>query len=249
MSWKEDSIFVKRNTNVSDNDYYVLNERLMPKAVCEKIFDVNINEMNLKWGHNRYNERLKEFLKGSNIERIYQFIMREFKSGKLQRNESLDTLRALSEEIPLKNELGEIVDTSLFICDQPSGYFASEMIQRLIVHKECEEFARYIKVGELKNVHYEDMDYYEELTADDVEALLDDTFTNSEEILRGFYRDGLLSEELLKEYDLEYLTTGHLVDDGKSYSFPSAPVGDRNYLKNHVRKQWQRPIKVVSVKE
>ena len=249
LSWKEDSIFVKRNTDVSGKDYYVLNERLMPKAVCEKIFDVNINEMNLKWEHNRYNERLKKTLRGSNIEIIYQFIMREFKSGKLQRNESLDTLRALSEEIPLKNELGEIVDTSLFICDQPSGYFASEMMQRLIVHKECEEFARYIKVGELKNVHYEDMNHYEELTADDVEALLDATFTNSEEILRGFYRDGLLSEELLKEYNLEYLTTGPSSDRAGSYSFPSDPVGDRISLGDHVRKQWQSPIKVVSVKE
>ena len=251
LSWKEDSIFVKRNTDISCNDYYVLNERQMPKAVCEKIFDVNINEMNLQWEHNRYNERLKKILKSDNIERIYQFLIREYRSGALQRNESSDTLRALSEMIPLKNELGELVDTALFICDQPSGYFASKMIQRLIVHKECEEFARYIKCGELRNVHYEDMDYYETLTADDVEALLDEdyTFLNSEEILRGFYKDDFLTDELISEYELTYLTFRRSNEQDTIYEFPSVSAGDRNLLTKHISTICNNPIRVVSVEE
>ena len=248
IHWKDDSIFVKKGAVTSTADYYVLNENFLSKSSCEKVFGVNINEMNIQWERNRYNERLKKTIQGDDLEKIYQFLITEFRTGALQRNDSFATLYAEAETLPLKNELGEIVDTSLFLCDQPAGYFPVKMIQRLIVHKECAEFAKYLRHDELRGIHYDDMDYYEELTADDVETLMDDYFINSEEILRGFYRDGLLPDELLSEYELEFLAVGSTSDYGESYEFPSDPVVDRNSLKNHVRKQWQSPVKVVSVK-
>jgi hypothetical protein len=176
-------------------------------------------------------------------------LISEFQSGALQRNDSFATLYAVSETIPLKNELGEIVDTNLFLCDQPSGYFPVKMLQRLIVHRECAAFAKYMRCSDLGGIHYDDIDYFETLTADDVEALLDDYFVNSEEILRRFYRDGLLPDELLSEYELEYLAIGRTNDYGESYQFPSAPVRDRNSLRNHVSELWKTPVTVVSVKE
>lgn len=36
ISWKEDSIFVKPNSTRSEDNYYVLNEKLLPKSKCEK---------------------------------------------------------------------------------------------------------------------------------------------------------------------------------------------------------------------
>ena len=249
ISWKEDSIFVKKGSSTSSADYYVLNEKLLSKTACEKMFDSNINEMNAEWERNRYNERLNRIVHGSDVEKIYRFLISEFQSGALQRNDSFATLYAVSETIPLKNELGEIVDTNLFLCDQPSGYFPVKMLQRLIVHRECAAFAKYMRCSDLGGIHYDDIDYFETLTADDVEALLDDYFVNSEEILRRFYRDGLLPDELLREYELEYLAIGRTNDYGESYQFPSAPVRDRNSLRNHVRELWKTPVAVVSVKE
>lgn len=248
IHWKEDSIFVKEKANVSSADYYVLNEKLLSKATCEKIIGANINEMNLQWEKNRYNERLKRIIQGDDIEKIYCFLIKEFKAGALQRNESFATLNAASDTLPLRNELGEIVDTTVFLCDQPAGYFPVRMIQRLVAHKECTDFAKYLRLDELCGIHYDDVDYNEMLTADDVEALLDDYFINSEEILRGFYRDGLLSDELLAEYELEFLAVGRANDYGETYEFPSIPVGNINTLKKHVREQWKSPVKVVSVK-
>lgn len=248
IRWKEDSIFVKKGAVTSGADYYVLAEKLLSKTYCEKMFDANINEMNAEWERSRYNERLKRIIQGDDVEKIYNFLITEFRSGALRRNESFATLYAMAESIPLKNELGEIVDTTLFLCDQPTGYFPVEMIQRLIVHKECAEFASYMRFDELRGIHYDDVDYYEVLTADDVETLLDDYFINSEEILRGFYRDGLLPDELLSEYDLDYLAIGRENDYSESYEFPYDPVRDRSALQNHVRKQWMSPVKVVSVK-
>lgn len=249
IQWKDDCIFVKKDAVISAPDYYVLNEELLSKAACEKMFGSNINEMNAKWERNRYNERLKRIIHGDDIEKIYQFLIAEFRSGALERNESLATLYAAYDRIPLKNELEEIVVTPLFLCDHPSGYFPVEMIKRLRVHKECEDFAKFMRRTELRGIHYEDIDYDKTLTADDVEALRDEYFINSEEMLRGFYRSGLLPDELLAKYELEYLSTSRTIYCDEPYEFPSVPVGDRSFLSNHVQKQWQSPVKVVSEKE
>ena len=47
------------------------------------------------------------------------------------------------------------------------GYFAADMLQRIIVHKECSGLAEYINCRNLSDIYYDDIDYYENLTADD----------------------------------------------------------------------------------
>ena len=237
IHWVDDRIFVKKNAITSGPDYYVLNEKLLPKGVCEKIFGTNINEMNAEWERNRYNERLRKTIRTYDTEQLYRFLLTEFRSGAFQKYDSFAILNADSGMLPLKNELGDIVTTTLFVCNQPSGYFATRMIRQMTVHKECEGFAKYIRFETLSGIHYDDIDFHNALTADDVEALKDDYFLNSEEILRGFYKDGLLSDLLLEQYKLGYLAFGREDDSSESYEFPNDPVGNIFTLRNHVQKQ------------
>ena len=248
ISWIDNGIFVKKNVTKSDSSYWVLNESFLSKPYCERMMGVNINEMNEEWERARYNENLQKIINGDDIIAIYLYLLVEYKSQRLDRNNSIGILLAHKESIPLKNVCGEITDTEMFLCDQPAGYFSVDMLRRLTVHDECADFAEYIKCNDLSGIHYEDIDYYEELTADDVEALLDDYFVNSEEILRGFYKDGFLSDELLEEYNLEYLVVGRATDNGVIYSFPEQRVVDMDSLRKHVSKQWNSPVKIVSVK-
>lgn len=248
VQWKDDSIFVKKDVSVSSSDYYVLNEKLLSKSACERIFDVNINEMNAEWERSRYNKRLQQTISSSDIGATYHYLIGEYKSGALERNASLGVLLASREAIPLKNQLDEIVDTELFLCDQPTGYFPVQMIQQITVHDECAGFAEFMKCNDLSDIHYENIDYCETLTADDVETLKDEYFVNSEEILRGFYRDGYLPEVLLSDYELDYLTIDRNIEYGEVYNFPENPAGDRSLMRAHVNKQWENPVKIVSVK-
>lgn len=248
IKWAPDSIFVKKDANTSAENYYVLNEKLLSKNDCEKIFGVNINEMNDELKRSRYCKWLREILRNSDMNSTYKTLMEEFRSGALKQNEAYETLVA-SQKLPLKNEIGRIVDSRirpLFLCDQPLGYFPTRMLRSMIVHKECSDFAKCLRLEPLGEIHYEDISYHEMLTADDVESLSDDYFLNSEELLRGFYKDELLSDELLNQYNLEFLTIGRTYDDNK-YDFPSEPVADRISLRNYVRKLWKIPIKIVSV--
>lgn len=248
ISWVDDGIFVKKDTHTSDKSYWVLNETLLSKAMCEKMLGVNINEMNSEWERNRYRSVLQEIIRGNDISKIYKYLVTEFATGALQRNDCLGILLQLKDVIPLKNELGEITDTELFLCDQPSGYFAVDMLQRIIVHKECSGLAEYIKCRNLSDIYYDDIDYYEDLTADDIEALQDDYFAHSEEILRGFYRDEYLSDELLAAYDLEYLGMGRPDEPYTEYSFPEKPVRDRAQLLQHVKTALKNPVAIFTAK-
>ena len=252
ISWAADSIFVKKDATTSREDYYVLREDLLPKHVCEKIFNVYINEMNEIWEHNRYNQRLEKLINENDKEYIYRELLYKYNSGELQKHNSYSTLLALKDRIPLKNQLGKVNCTKLFLCDQRIGYFYVEILQRLIVNKECEGLARYINCGELRNIHYEDIkrqdtDEDEPLTADDIEQLSASYFVNSEEILRKFYYNGLISDELLPD-ELGYLKFISLNDYDKNYTFPEEPVLDRNRLISHVRKSYNDKRKIVSVK-
>lgn len=250
VRWADDSIFVKKGATQSRPDYYVLNEKLLEKSDCEKIFGVNINEMNAEFEKARYNERLKKYVQTEeDSEKIYARLITAYTNGDLQRNDSFGPLLTIAEYIPLKNELGNITFDSVFLCDQPAGYFPTELIQRLIIHKECADFAKALhRYRDLSDIGFGDFNYFQELTADDVETLSDDYFKHSEEILLGFYRSGFLSDELVKEYELEYLTVGHMAKYTESYVFPEEIVKNSSSLREHVRKQWQNPTKVVSVK-
>lgn len=247
ISWQDNKIFVKPGVNVSSNDFYVLNEEVLSKSDCEKIFNIYINQMNREYERARYNEQLNHFVRNNGSEAVYRHLLTEYRSGELIRNDSFATLYAIAEMIPLKNELGEISEAPMFICNQPTGYFDTPMLKQLIVHKECIDFAKYMRCADLSSIHYEDIDYDVALTDIDIENLLDDYFENSKEILQGFYRDGLLSDDLIHEEKLEYLMLRDISEEPNEYSFPSDPVGDRNRLKEKIRENLHFLVKIVSV--
>ncbi|WP_024858701.1 sacsin N-terminal ATP-binding-like domain-containing protein [Ruminococcus albus] len=251
ISWRDDSIFVKPNSTRSGDNYYVLNEKVLTKSICEHIYKANINEMDIKWERNRYNNQLEEMLGNqTDISSIYNFLIKEYRSGKLLKNDSFKILSAY--RIPLKNQCGEITRENLFVCDK-SGYFNTDMVKSITVHDECRGLAKDIETKSLSDIHYEDFYYDDELTADEVEELLDEPnhyFVYYEELLRGFYRDGLLSDELLQEYGLDYLSIGSTneYDYDSDYEFPSEAVGNMKHMTDHIRKLWNDPIKIISVK-
>lgn len=247
ISWEDDIIFVKKNCIKSEHNYYVLNERFLPKSVCEKIFGVNINEMNAEWERSRYNDGLRDIIRGNNTTEIYKYLLAEYSKGAFTKYQSQEILMGMRDLIPLRNQLGKIVDTGLFICDEVTGYFQSNIVLAIAIHDECKQLAEYLKYPVLSNIHYQDIPYVEDLTKDDIEDFTDDYFVNGEEILRNFYRSGQLSDELIAEYGLEYITMQSSQDDDY-LEFPENPVKNIEKLKKHIQTLLHNPIKIVAVK-
>ena len=51
---------------------------MLPKAMCEKMLGVNINEMTAEWERNKYNSNLRSIISGSNVVAIYDYLIREY---------------------------------------------------------------------------------------------------------------------------------------------------------------------------
>lgn len=247
IAWEDEVLFVKKQCAKSEHNYWILNANYLPKADCEKIFGENINEMNAEWERSRYNDNLRDIIHGNDMEEIYRYLLNQFSIGAFQKYQSQEILLGMKEFIPLKNQLGNVVDTGLFICKKVTGYFQSRIILAMSVHNECRKFADYLKCGELANIHYQDIRSVEALTQDDVDDFIDDYFVNAEEILRNYYRDGKLSDELVAEYGLEYIAMQSSQDD-EYLEFPEKPVKDFAMLHRHIQTELQNPRKIEKVK-
>lgn len=247
IPWQDDVLFVKKHCVKSEHNYYILNENFLSKADCEKIFGENVNEMNAEWERNRYNDGLRDIVRGNNTEKIYRYLLTQFAGGAFHKYRSQEILLGMKDLIPLRNQLGDIVDTGLFICGEVTGYFQSPIILSISVHDECKEFAKYLKCGSLASIHYQDITSDTDLTADDIEDINTDYFDNREEILRNYYRDGRLSDDLVAEYGLEYIAMLPSQDD-EYLKFPEVPVKNWAKLKQHIQTELQSPRKIVKVK-
>ena len=226
-----------------------MNESILSKPACERILGVNINEMNAEYERARYKESLVHMIRSSDIKGVYQYLLSEYHNGNIRKYHADDVLRANADFIPLKNQLGIITDNELFICSNPDDYFPVEMIQRITVAQECSLLAILMNCRNISDIHYEDLRYYNDLSAADIECLLYCDFRFSEEILRGFCNDGLLSDELLVRYNLEYLSlVGPAAYSEYDYEFPENPVSNIANLRQRIGKQISNPMKVIPIK-
>lgn len=244
VSWNNASIYVKKGAEISPNDCYVLNERLMSKSMCEWIGNEHIQALTQELFEVRYNKALEELLQTKGDEEKYSFILKEFQNGNIERNHSRGTLLNNKEWIPLKNRSGNLVEAPIYVCEEDKDYFPVDIIRRVSVNDECIKLARYIDCASLKKIQFDDFGYNEPLTEDDVECINDDYFLNRYEILRGFYLKGLLSDSIVQEYHL----AGILNPKSEiKCDFPGQSVGDMIRLKSHIRKQFDAPTKIIKV--
>ena len=145
------------------------------------------------------------------------------------------------------NQIGEIVDRELFICDAFQDRFSSRMLLQLIAAKECISLARLINCRQLKDIHYEDFLWFEELTNEEIEELDDeDFFFFFEEIIRTFYSEHYISEEQMISHHLEYLCVERTDSEQEDYSFPEETVKNEEALNRSINRLIQNPSTIES---
>lgn len=254
ISWKEDSVFVKPDAYVSTGQYYVLDEEILSKHDCELIFDVNINEMNEAWIEQRYNKQLRARILelSDNLGENYRYLLGEYRSGRLEKYDAIGTICSLHNDISLLSDGNYYIRPAisrLFIPEEDDS-FTSTIIKYITVHKECVGLADYLGCNKLRGIHYTDIDDSSKrtLTADDIEEFSEDYFENWEDILRGFYREGYLSIELLTQYELEYIAVERNIENSWIYDFPEDPVENMQVLRMHIGKLCKNPIRIISQK-
>ena len=244
-AWRNGEIYVKSGKTTSTGEYYLLNTEMLSKSDCEKILGVNINEMNSEWEAIKYQNSLERIITDYPERDVYYYLLQEFNSGNISRNKCKGILLDHRKNIPLKNQMGELVKFNLFTSSKNGNWFNSKMIKTMLAHDECKALADYMDSKSVKLLNFDDIVYYSDLTNDDIEELQSDDFNYGDEILRYFYDDGKITDELIEKYALGYLFYSKPSENDEAYGFPEDPVKDRRRIEAQILAAIKAPSLII----
>ncbi len=118
-------------------------------------------------------------------------------------------------------------------------WYAGDLVQTMVVGEPFQELAKYLGCTEVEKIHFDDIDYeLEEILDDDIEDLECD-FVNYFEIIKGLVDQGLISDEQITKYHLDFALDNGGGSDDSYEEFPKRPVIDLQKLRGHIGKKWK----------
>lgn len=154
------------------------------------------------------------------------------------------TLLGLLNEIPMKMQSNEYSRGRKFVSDK-NKIFYGQAIQNLLIHDDYLDLARYLGCPDIDNVTFEDYDglVLDNMDADDIQDILDNDLKNRYDILVGMIGQGVISDELVEEFGLEYYRGRNVSTEpvASPEDFPSQKVGSYSFVMGQVNRKMQYP--------
>lgn len=237
------NLYIKNETETSSDMCWILNTTLLKKDICEKIFGININVLTSDIEEATYRNRIKKIVENEqNIKKLYDILMMEFHNNYNLLHKCQDYLFRFRYLIPLKNQLGQLRKGNIYVSKEDMGYFEGTLLPSHIAHQECVKFAKFIGCEDIAYAHYDWFVANEQLTADDIESLQDDSIVNGFEILNCCKRDGLISQKLIAQYQLDVFSPISVECDESVFN---QPINDKNRFYEKMKARLANPIKIV----
>ncbi len=246
FSWNEcgSCLYVKNSAEISPDNCWILKPEFLKKDLCEKFFNININELTNVIEEATYRDKVKNKVENEiNTKNLYEFLLNEFKNNFQNLIKCKDYLIVNKCSIPLKNQLGELKKGNLYLSKEEMGYFEGYLIPSHLVHQECMGFAKFIHCDDISCVHYEGLKINKLLTEDDIEALQDDGINYGFEILNCCIKYGYIEDDLIKKYRLGALLPINVEYDENIFN---QPIKDEDRFLSKMNERLQNPIKVIS---
>lgn len=232
-------------TETSREDYYILNTAIMSLKQADDILARRgrINELTQEVFDAKYQKALIEYIENKNNQRslrqIASFVLSEFRNNRSAFSKCRPTILGLKPKIPFLMVNGAYKTGNKFLNSRDQWY-AGDLIQSLVIDERFKELARYLEYTEVETMHYDDIDFeIDDIFDDDIEDLQCD-FVNFFEIIKNLIDEGLISDEQITKYHLEFGVGGSDDDDDPYEEFPEKRVQNISRLKNHIRERWNQ---------
>lgn len=231
------------NTDISRDDYYILNTAVMSLKTADAILSGygRINELTQEVFDAKYQKTLTDYIENKqqqhSAKQIAYYVYSEFIHNKRAFYKCKAVLYGLKPQIPFPMADGSYKLGNKFLNSREQWY-AGPLIQSLVIDSKYNELARFLGMGEIEHIHYDEIDLeIDDIIDDDIEDLECD-FINFYEIIRNLIDDGLISDEQIEKYHLEFGVGGEDDDEDPYEEFPEKPVKDIKRLRKHIRDKW-----------
>lgn len=225
-----------RDNKVSDNDFKILETKILKYESAQAIIGPNdrINELSQEVYEARYQNNLIAYIRSNReVKEKAFYILNEYKNNLTNFRRCHITLKGMISEIPMEFISGSYQTGNKFI-NKKGVIFSGEVIKDLVVSDAFVSLASYLECTDILEIHYDDIDVQLETISDaDIEDFQNE-FTFGMEILEGLIRDGIISDEQIEKFNLQYLISAS--DDDDEYGdFPGREVVNLQKLRKHVR--------------
>lgn len=232
------------STEISNNEFLILDEKIMDYETSQKILGEHyrFNQLTQEVYEAKYKKKIEEMIKSKRrTSEIAEYLLNEFNRNFKNISKSQHSLKGLVKEIPMLMENGSYKRGNKFLNDKDLFFGGKEIVLPLIVSEKYEKFAAFLELDGVSMIHYDDIDLQlSEVSDDDLEDI-QEYFENYVEIIVGLLEDGLISDEQIEKYNLQYYlsTVGESDYYDDDEDFPGRRVQNLEFLKNHIRGIWK----------
>ena len=230
---------------ISREDYYILNTDVMPLTQADSILQGRgrINELTQEVFDAKYAKTLQDYIENStkqhSIKEIAIFVLNEFRNNRDAFSKCKMLLKGLMPQIPFLMSNGVYKKGNKYL-NTRNQWYAGDLIQTMVVDSKYTAIAKFLECEEVETIHFDDIDYVlESVLDDDIEDLQCD-FVNFYEIIINLIKSGLISDEQIARYHLEFGMVDQDNDDDSYEEFPERPVQNISKLKSHILDKWRR---------
>lgn len=226
---------------VSDGDIYVLDTKVLSADRMFLYTNEHINELTSEVYDAKYQKALVDFLNSgekSNEEKA-KHLLREFVTNRKAVDKCRMTLKGMIESIPMLMASGAFQSGNKYI-NNKGLKLRGEVITQMFIDSKYEELARYLDCSEVLDIHYDDIDFDSESLSDqDIDEILN-YFTNYSEIILGYLDAGIITDEQIEKFNLQYYLEKSRQDTTLfDEDFPGHAVKDIKRLRRHVADQFK----------
>ncbi len=231
-------------TEVSRDDCYILDTSVMTLKQADDILarKGRINELTQDVFDAKYQRNLKEYIENKHNQhtkaQIAEYVLKEFHKNRVAFSKCKYMLIGLMPQIPFRMANGKIKNGKKFL-NTRNQWYVGDLLRMMVVDEHYRELASFLDCTEVETMHFDDIDFaIDDIYDDDIEDLQCD-FVNFYEIIKNLIENGLISDEQIAKYHLEFGLTGSDDDDDLYEEFPERPIRDLTRLRKHIQETWR----------
>lgn len=172
------------------------------------------------------------------------YVLNEFKNNWDSFQRCKEELIGRINDIPMEFLSGDYWTGNKFV-NKRGLRFSGKTIKMMVVSESFSDLAEYLGCKDILEIHYDDIDFEPESILDEDIEDFQSEFMHGVKILEYFVDEGIILEEQIEKYNLQWCIVDDL-DNDEDEDFPGKSVVNLQRLKEQIHSQFQfapNPIK------